>query len=607
MATLRSLNINIRAGVAHLAADFQKANSLVGKFQHQASNEFRKLTGSIFNVKTAIIGLIGSAGLGALIKGSFASADALAKSADKLGLTTEAMAGLTHASDLAGVNTQKLNIGLVTMQKNLGDATQGSGTAIAALGALGVKVKDIIQLSPDKQFGVLADALNRVQNATLRADYAYRIFGQSGVDLLNVTKDGSKGLKDATDEAVKLGIALSRVDAAKIEMANDAFTRTGDAIKGVANTIAITLAPYLKYTADWFTELVKRNNGFRNAVLTGFTTVIKIMGFFGDSVRYGVIGFYALKTAALTVASAIANTYKALNDAITQLVNNLINKIRGPVVSMLEKLGKYLNAAKDLAQSLNELKIEPDKGVIDWANTLEQQLMDTRGQLSKFTQAPLPSDKFKNFLKGISDNAKITANDIALQSGKMATNVTASVEVVSKKGKDLFSQLTQAGNNWADTFTNTIVDFVKTGKLSFKSFADAVITDLIRIATYRAITMPLFGAAGIPGFANGGIMTSKGPIQLNHYANGGIASSPQMAIFGEGSRPEAYVPLPDGRSIPVKISNQQQTTTTVQHNYTINAIDAPSFQKLVVSNPEAVAVAVQTIYNRKARSGGPYR
>lgn len=55
-------------------------------------------------------------------------------------------------------------------------------------------------------------------------------------------------------------------------------------------------------------------------------------------------------------------------------------------------------------------------------------------------------------------------------------------------------------------------------------------------------------------FANGGVMTSKGPLPLNTYANGGIAKSAQVAVFGEGSRPEAYVPLPDGRSIPVTMS-----------------------------------------------------
>ncbi|WP_200305194.1 hypothetical protein [Paracraurococcus ruber] len=52
-------------------------------------------------------------------------------------------------------------------------------------------------------------------------------------------------------------------------------------------------------------------------------------------------------------------------------------------------------------------------------------------------------------------------------------------------------------------------------------------------------------------FARGGVMTPLGPLPLHSYAGGGVARSPQVAIFGEARRPEAYVPLPDGRSIPV--------------------------------------------------------
>jgi hypothetical protein len=57
-----------------------------------------------------------------------------------------------------------------------------------------------------------------------------------------------------------------------------------------------------------------------------------------------------------------------------------------------------------------------------------------------------------------------------------------------------------------------------------------------------------------PAFANGGIMTQFGPMALRKYANGGIANSPQAAIFGEGSTNEAFVPLPDGKSIPVTLA-----------------------------------------------------
>ena len=53
--------------------------------------------------------------------------------------------------------------------------------------------------------------------------------------------------------------------------------------------------------------------------------------------------------------------------------------------------------------------------------------------------------------------------------------------------------------------------------------------------------------------AKGGVLTNKGMASLNRYAAGGVARSPQLALFGEGSLPEAFVPLPDGRTIPVTL------------------------------------------------------
>jgi len=59
-------------------------------------------------------------------------------------------------------------------------------------------------------------------------------------------------------------------------------------------------------------------------------------------------------------------------------------------------------------------------------------------------------------------------------------------------------------------------------------------------------------------FAKGGVMTSRGPVPLKKYARGGIANRPQLALYGEGSKPEAYVPLPDGRRIPVALQGQDK-------------------------------------------------
>jgi hypothetical protein len=55
-------------------------------------------------------------------------------------------------------------------------------------------------------------------------------------------------------------------------------------------------------------------------------------------------------------------------------------------------------------------------------------------------------------------------------------------------------------------------------------------------------------------FAMGGVFGGKGEMPLKRYARGGIATRPQIALFGEGDTNEAYVPLPDGRSIPVTLA-----------------------------------------------------
>lgn len=67
------------------------------------------------------------------------------------------------------------------------------------------------------------------------------------------------------------------------------------------------------------------------------------------------------------------------------------------------------------------------------------------------------------------------------------------------------------------------------------------------------------------GFAKGGILE-----HVNAYASGGVVSSPQLALIGEGKHNEAVVPLPDNRSIPVDLKNQGGITNnvTVQVNIT---------------------------------------
>jgi hypothetical protein len=127
-----------------------------------------------------------------------------------------------------------------------------------------------------------------------------------------------------------------------------------------------------------------------------------------------------------------------------------------------------------------------------------------------------------------------------------------------------------------DGMATGLTNFVMGAKTGFSELVQSIIADMIKMSIESGITGPLakalFGGAAagaggstasggigefirsIFGFADGGVMTSAGPMQLRRYAKGGVANSPQVSIWGEGDTPEANVPLPDGRSIPVTLS-----------------------------------------------------
>lgn len=112
----------------------------------------------------------------------------------------------------------------------------------------------------------------------------------------------------------------------------------------------------------------------------------------------------------------------------------------------------------------------------------------------------------------------------------------------------------------------------------------------------------LFKNFQLTASANGNVMTAAGPMPLKRYSKGGIANSPQLSLFGEGRQNEAYVPLPDGRSIPVTLSGGNGGNT---YNVSINVQsdgDSPGKMGEQIGEAFVRAIARQEI-NSAARPG----
>lgn len=154
----------------------------------------------------------------------------------------------------------------------------------------------------------------------------------------------------------------------------------------------------------------------------------------------------------------------------------------------------------------------------------------------------------------------------------------------AKKGMSAMSVYAdQAARNMQDAFADFLFDPFDGG---IKGMAKGFIDSIRRMAAEAAASKIFdlakgafsggggggIGAsiAGFFGFADGGVMTAQGALPLQTYSTGGIANSPQLALYGEGRLPEAYVPLPDGRSIPVTMDmgtmGSDKTPITIINN-----------------------------------------
>jgi lambda family phage tail tape measure protein len=251
--------------------------------------------------------------------------------------------------------------------------------------------------------------------------------------------------------------------------------------------------------------------------------------------------------------------------------SNLERDIKLPGETLKDLQEQVARSQNQLRSTEEQIKVLKDSGAISEVESLKRlsearkssadELATFAAKARELVEAAPGNDKLADSFKRIEEAARQAADgaqllgqrafELADPGAGFSKALRTLGEETEQVGKQMEAVTTRAFNGMTDALTN----FVMTGKLDFRTLATSIISDLIRIQIQRAITLPMANAlGGMFGFANGGVMTSAGPLPLRTYAGGGVASSPQLAVFGEGSMNEAYVPLPDGRSIPVTMS-----------------------------------------------------
>lgn len=310
--------------------------------------------------------------------------------------------------------------------------------------------------------------------------------------------------------------------------------------------------------------------------------------------------------------------------------SDLERQIRLPGESLKDLQEQASRGQAQLRASEEQIKTLRETGAISELDSLRRlgearqesanQLATLAEQARALADVAPGNEKLVEALRKIEEAARQAADGAQLltQRAKELSDPEAGfakgMRAVAEEAEQIGKQMEAATIRAFNGMTDALVGFVMTGKLDFRSLANSIISDLIRIQIQRAITLPLAKAmSSFFGFADGGVMTAEGPLPLRGYASGGIANSPQLAVFGEGSRPEAYVPLPDGRTIPVTMNGGTAGAAGVKgaghvFNISVNVSDAGAATRGDNAGGrdlgQAVANAVRQELLAQKRAGG---
>lgn len=345
--------------------------------------------------------------------------------------------------------------------------------------------------------------------------------------------------------------------------------------------------------------------------------------------------------AAKARADVISSNMKASGDLYSQVAAGMVGFNR-QVEVMRNNLEKTSMSAEEFDAAV--VKIKEDLAKVDM-NSFKEYVRNSEWEayLDSLPPRARALAEFNKELrenaalvKGMKDNDPNDANDgtydaLGQRADEAATQryenqTQGATERMFKQWEDFSGNVDTLWANTMDGMADGLATMLTGGEFDFKAFVKAAIKELIKLAIQWAIVKAIkmatgYEEGGVHGpdgpveYAKGGIHSSGGSVPLRKYARGGIAKSPQLALFGEGDMNEAYVPLPDGRTIPVTMESsgagaggtQVNNSVSIQVNVTQDGnatSDTKSNTKAGEELGKAIDMKVKQALGDEMRPGG---
>jgi lambda family phage tail tape measure protein len=224
-----------------------------------------------------------------------------------------------------------------------------------------------------------------------------------------------------------------------------------------------------------------------------------------------------------------------------------IDLVKGVIEETKSPMDRYQERMKDIQGLMDSGMIGPEKALqaekLAWNRMIggEKDTVAAREQiLIDFADRVIAQNRFTAdaAIEQIQRQATIFKNAgadevaVAIWAAKEKQKASREWQDGAMRGLEEYAvEATNAAKNVEDVIVRSfkgmedaLVDFVKTGKLNFKSFVDAVIADLIRMAIRQNITGPLAGS-----------MSGWGGLLSSFFGGGATSSASHGAGSGAGT------------------------------------------------------------------------
>ena len=295
----------------------------------------------------------------------------------------------------------------------------------------------------------------------------------------------------------------------------------------------------------------------------------------------------------LKAQEEVLKVEKAQKKAATEKANELKRQAKLIVDNAQKIKSMFADEEASLQNKVAQLDLEKQMiGLSDRQKDNMQQIADLEADKTEAMAAAsallLSSDPVENLRLQQEEIARIIAlydqYIIKIKEGTSANHTAATsfgagwnealanfadnVNDSAQYGAKIFDTMSQG-------FTNSILTFVETGKLSFKDLFKSLMTEMIKMMANKMF-LAIFGAGGPMGSLFAGM-----------FNKGGYIPSGQFGIAGEAG--------PEIVNGPANITSTKDTaglmggsSREVVVNYNINAVDAMSFKQMVASDPEFI-------------------